>query len=564
MLKFRIFQGLKFQFVFYFLIFSFIPLVIFSVLGFFLNRIIIENIHQTNLQQTGVHLSKQINSYFAAKDQLANSLFINYKYQHKFFDEEKLDEKIDIPSYHKATEVIIFKDRFNVSEQETYTEITDYLQTSLDNENYNLVITPGKRLFYKSKINEQFSLFQSFELDELYSILDYPDQAMCARLVSKAGNFSISADTVIFTKKYQQNSEQEDETLIADPLNISNDLILFYSKSRTGIDSELKSFLTEILIANFVIGLLMFFSAIFFSKTIITPIQSLVRAVKKIGKGDLNEPINVKSEDEIRALADEFEKMRLKLKESYYDFENKIEERTRALRDAQFQISHQEKMASLGLLAAGVAHEIGNPLTSISSMAQIIKRKVKDQNFIEYLNTILKNIERIRKIVRELVDFARPSSYEAADTNINEIIRNAVGIVKYDRRAKNINIELELENNLPSVFLVSDQLMQVFINILINAVDALTEDRNRIIIRSKKQGSDFIIQFEDEGIGIKPENISKIFEPFYTTKKVGKGPGLGLSVSYGIIKNLNGRIDVQSESGKGSIFTISLPRTTRS
>ncbi|MEJ2055751.1 MAG: ATP-binding protein [Calditrichaceae bacterium] len=103
-------------------------------------------------------------------------------------------------------------------------------------------------------------------------------------------------------------------------------------------------------------------------------------------------------------------------------------------------------------------------------------------------------------------------------------------------------------------------MLQVFINMLINAVDALTEDRNRIVIRSQKQGPDIVIQFEDEGVGIEPENVSKIFEPFYTTKRVGKGTGLGLSVSYGIIKNLNGRIDVESEPGRGSVFTITLPR----
>jgi signal transduction histidine kinase len=459
---------------------------------------------------------------------------------------------------------VIYKDRTAILGNDYTSDFSEYFQRSLDDKNYNLVILPGKRFFYKSKINDQISLFQSVDLNELYSIINHPDPPLKVRLVSKAGNFSISKDSVNYTKKYQHQSDLREKIIESDPLNITDDLILFCSKSRAGIDKELKSFLTEILITNVVIGLLMFLSAIFFSRKIITPIDSLVRAVKKISKGDLNEPIVVKSQDEIRALADEFEKMRLKLRESYVDLENKIEERTQALRDAQFQISHQEKMASLGLLAAGVAHEIGNPLTSISSMAQIIKRKVKDQNFIEYLNTILKNIERIRKIVRELVDFARPSSYEAADTNINEIIRNAVGIVKYDRRAKSINIELELDNNLPAIFLVADQLLQVFINILINAVDALTEDRNRIIIRSQKQGSNLIIQFEDEGIGIQPENISKIFEPFFTTKKVGMGTGLGLSVTYGIIKNLNGSIDVQSEPGKGTIFTISLPRSSGS
>lgn len=108
---------------------------------------------------------------------------------------------------------------------------------------------------------------------------------------------------------------------------------------------------------------------------------------------------------------------------------------------------------------------------------------------------------------------------------------------------------------------MADQLLQVFLNILINAVDALKDDQNRIVIRSSKQAGNIIIQFEDEGVGIEPENISKIFEPFYTTKKVGKGTGLGLSVTYGIVKNLNGIIDVQSEPGKGTVFTITLPRT---
>ena len=143
------------------------------------------------------------------------------------------------------------------------------------------------------------------------------------------------------------------------------------------------------------------------------------------------------------------------------------------------------------------------------------------------------------------------------------MIRNAVGIVKYDRRAKSINIDLELDNNLPTLYLVADQLMQVFINILINAVDALTEEKNRIIIRSSKHGSDIVLQFEDSGIGIDEENKTKIFEPFFTTKRVGKGTGLGLSVSYGIIKNLNGTIEVESQPGAGSVFTITLPRTTR-
>ncbi|MBN1406286.1 MAG: HAMP domain-containing protein, partial [Calditrichaceae bacterium] len=520
------FKSLKFQFVFYFLIFSFIPLVIFSILGFFLNRTIIENMHRAHLLDTGTHISSQIKNFFKLKDQLANSLYANHEYRLKLADEELLFEKADISSIYNLPDVVIYKDQTIISHKNKPEDTEDHLQAALNNKDYNLVILPGKKLYYKTEINDQIRLFQSIDLNELSDLLEYPESTLIIKLISKSGNFLITQDAINFTTKYQADSGQDANLIKLEPLHINDDLILLCFKSRAGMDAELISFLTEILIINVIIGLLMLFSAIFFSRRIINPIDSLVRAINKISKGDLNEPINVKSQDEIRALADEFEKMRMKLRESYVDLENKIEERTQALRDAQFQISHQEKMASLGLLAAGVAHEIGNPLTSISSMAQIIKRKVKDQNFIEYLNTILKNIDRIRKIVRELVDFARPSSYEAADTNINEIIRNAVGIVKYDRRAKSINIELELDNNLPAIFLVADQLLQVFLNILINAVDALKDDQNRIVIRSSKQAGNIIIQFEDEGVGIEPENISKIFEPFYTTKKVGKGTGL--------------------------------------
>jgi signal transduction histidine kinase len=263
--------------------------------------------------------------------------------------------------------------------------------------------------------------------------------------------------------------------------------------------------------------------------------------------------------DEIKALGKAIDSMRKKLKGSYTNLETKVEERTKALRDAQFQISHQEKMASLGILSAGVAHEVGNPLTSISSLAQIIKRKVNDPTIVEYLDTILKNIQRISKIVLELKEFARPTTYETTFVHINEQIKSAVNIVKYDRRAKNIIIQMELDNDIPPVFAIADQIHQVFLNILMNAVDALTSENNYITIHSYWQKDFVIVEFKDTGEGIAEENISKIFEPFYTTKKVGKGTGLGLSVSYGIIKNFDGIIEVKSQLGEGSVFTIKLP-----
>lgn len=299
--------------------------------------------------------------------------------------------------------------------------------------------------------------------------------------------------------------------------------------------------------------------AFYVSRRISVPIRQLVYAAQDIGDGLLHAPIKINTGDEIGMLAREFDEMRKKLLDSYENLEKKVEERTEDLRRAQFQIMHQEKMASLGLLAAGIAHEIGNPLTSISSLTQLLKRRLKDETNLNYLSTIMKNIDRISKIVRELVDFSRPSNYEAKLTDINEIARAAIGIVKYDSRSKHLNFSLNLSPNLPRIVLVADQLLQVFINILFNAVDAMEGFGNDLSLKTFRQDNHIVIEITDTGCGIPESEINKIFEPFYTTKEVGKGTGLGLSVSYGIIRNFNGDITVHSKVGQGSTFTIKLP-----
>jgi signal transduction histidine kinase len=195
-------------------------------------------------------------------------------------------------------------------------------------------------------------------------------------------------------------------------------------------------------------------------------------------------------------------------------------------------------------------------------MVQVIKRKNEDQNISEYVTNILKNIERISRIVRELVDFSRPSSYEEAPCDINEIIKSAVGIIKYDRRSKNLTYSLTLEPELPKTIIVSDHLLQVFLNILINSIDASEGHGDEIIVKSLTKNGNICIEISDKGCGIPAQIQKKIFEPFFTTKEVGKGTGLGLTVSYGFIKKLNGEIKVKSEEGKGSTFAVIIPVRT--
>lgn len=224
----------------------------------------------------------------------------------------------------------------------------------------------------------------------------------------------------------------------------------------------------------------------------------------------------------------------------------------------QAQIDQSEKLAVIGQMAAGVAHEIGNPLTSISALVQILQRRSQDAFMSEQLVNIKENIDRITRIVRELVDFSRPPSYETNLQDITDIIKTAIGIVKYDKRVRKVKFETELKDFLPSVNIAADQILQVLVNILINALDAI--DGNGIVtVKSRYDEIKIYVDITDDGCGMDNLTIEKIFDPFFTTKEVGKGTGLGLSVSYGIVNRFGGEIKVSSKLNEGSTFTIALP-----
>ncbi len=224
----------------------------------------------------------------------------------------------------------------------------------------------------------------------------------------------------------------------------------------------------------------------------------------------------------------------------------------------QAQIDQSEKLAVIGQLAAGVAHEIGNPLTSISALVQILQRRSQDAFMSEQLINIKENIDRINKIVRELVDFSRMPSYETTIQDVTDIIRTALGIVKYDKRVRKVRFETVLKNGLPVVNIAADQLLQVFVNILINALDAI-DGNGTISVASSYDKENIYIDITDDGCGMDESTAEKIFDPFFTTKEVGKGTGLGLSVSYGIIKRFFGEIKVKSVLNSGTTFSIILP-----
>ena len=240
-----------------------------------------------------------------------------------------------------------------------------------------------------------------------------------------------------------------------------------------------------------------------------------------------------------------------------------ISERKRAEHEReqlQAQVLHQEKLAAIGLLASGLAHEVGNPLASIQAICENLARKSTEPQTVEKCQRIREQVRRITAIVGQLVNFARPGPATWQTVDVNETIENSLSIAKLSRSAKNMDIDAKLDPALPRIVAINDQLAQVFLNLFLNAIDASTDAGCKISVATRQLSDDSIeIVISDSGHGIAAEDMPKLFTPFFTTKDVGKGTGLGLHVCEGIVKRHDGKIRVKSESGAGATFSIELP-----
>lgn len=220
------------------------------------------------------------------------------------------------------------------------------------------------------------------------------------------------------------------------------------------------------------------------------------------------------------------------------------------------QMMHSEKLSALARISAGVAHEIGNPLTSISSYVQILREMEHDAFTRESLDTIAKHINRITDIVRQMSSFSKTTMGDLKYHNVSDLIAMTLDLVKYDKRMKNIKITREIPGNLPKVRVNETQSIQVFMNIILNAADAMLNE-GALEIMARKLAHDVEISFSDTGPGISPDHMETIFDPFFTTKE--KGTGLGLAVSYNIIKGYQGDIIAENKPGGGTIFRVKVP-----
>jgi len=223
-------------------------------------------------------------------------------------------------------------------------------------------------------------------------------------------------------------------------------------------------------------------------------------------------------------------------------------------------IAQSEKLAAVGQLAAGVAHEINNPLTAIIANAQLLQRQLPPgDDMQESVELIAQAGARATQVVRNLLDFARKEEYHLAATDINETVQKALALAQHELLSRSIALDFEPDPDLPPIYASQDHLQGVWLNLLLNAVDAVQDGSGKIKVSTCQVGGEIRVAIADNGKGIPPERLARIFEPFYTTKAPGRGTGLGLSVCHRIVKQYGGHILVHSEVGKGSEFTVVLP-----
>ncbi len=349
---------------------------------------------------------------------------------------------------------------------------------------------------------------------------------------------------------------------------LDTDLSLARADAQIAQDSELMAGYTFVGIAVIVL-----LTAIFVWRFVHLPVKALKVGTERLGKGDLGYQITVASRDELGELAQSFNKMSRDVREAReeitswaHTLEERVEEKTRELKRANDHALQVEKMASIGKLAATVAHEINNPLAGILTYSKLLRKwashtpwnEERRQEVCNSLELIESESRRCGDIVKNLLTFSRSAPMNLEWVAINTVVDRCVRLVQHQLELGNIILKAELAADLPSVHCDAAQLEQLVLALVMNAIDAMPHGGN-LTIRTQLLAAraELRLQVQDDGTGISAEARANLFEPFYTTKD--RGTGLGLAISKGIVERHRGRIEVDSEPGRGSTFTVTLP-----
>lgn len=354
--------------------------------------------------------------------------------------------------------------------------------------------------------------------------------------------------------------------------------VLDVSMTLDTVDEKLQELQLRVVFISFSIVIVMSLFIIYFTgRYIDAPIRHLIAGTHAVSEMQLDEPVIIESSEELGELARSFDRMRLRLKDAMDELnlftsglEKKILERTEQLKVAHQKLLHSDRLASLGQLSASVAHEINNPVSGVLNLAMLMQRIMKDdgipkervEEFRKYLTQVVKETARVGRIVQDLLAFSRRSKPFRAKIDFNAMITTTLHLLEHKIKLAGVNVELELADDLPPVHCDGSQMQQVVINLIMNATEASQGKMNGTVnVKTKvdPSGEQLLFIVSDNGDGIREENLSQIFNPFFTTKGEGKGVGLGLAVVFGIIQAHKGDIDVKSDLTIGTTFTVAIP-----
>lgn len=371
---------------------------------------------------------------------------------------------------------------------------------------------------------------------------------------------------------YAASAEQlyrlyQDERLLEDEIRQAASIIQTFTDTillgeREDIDSLLRVSMNLLLASLAIVIVIGALINARLSANIAAPIREIRKFAERVAGGDFSQTLEVKGSEEFVSLAEALNQMSVKLKDTVSSLELAIQN----LHDKQGQLVEAEKLASLGRIAAGVAHEINNPLAIINEKAGLMQDLLamsadfgQKQSISAQIEGITGSVNRCRTITHRLLGLARRMDITIEPLNLNEAIRETIEFLKSDILAKSAHIELNFAEDLPDIRSDRIQLEQVFLNLIKNAVDAIATGGEITITTSRKDEGSVQVFISDNGEGIPKDKLKHIFEPFFTTKERGKGTGLGLFVAHAILRKLGSRVRVQSEPGKGTTFTLNIP-----
>jgi two-component system NtrC family sensor kinase len=367
-------------------------------------------------------------------------------------------------------------------------------------------------------------------------------------------------------------------TLVPLVINFKKQVLLGVFES---MDDLVQARTSTILTAVVSVGLMFFIIVLIYIFTVmytVSPIRKLSQVSKSVAEGRLDQYVPVKTGDEVGELSASFNQMVADLKKYRQDIEQwnqtleqRVTMRTRELAETQAQLIQSSKLAAVGELAAGIAHELNNPLAGIYAFLQVFAQTLRSRDlkeltdeekhgFEENLVHVEREIQRCKSIIGSLLTFAHASEKEYEPVDANQVLQNALTLMQSNLNKNTVRVETRFSDTLVPVIGDANELQQVFLNIIVNAGKAMPDGGDLLVVTSNRPDDSVVcVAISDTGTGIEADIIDKIFDPFFTTGKPGEGTGLGLSISYGIVRDHNGKILVDSCPDEGTTFSILLP-----